>query len=221
MTRRPANPTIVAVLWLAAALVFFIAEGIAAAAVAPPYHYSYTRDFISQLGVPGWTGLAAVMNVGFVLQGALFLAGAVLAVRESTTGHRRSFIVLVTLNALGDLLVATNHDAASVGATAPSAGHWLGTILAIPFGNAAIIVGSGVLAGLVRMRWYRVVSICLGVLGFLSLLILGNAIARPHIGFWERGCVYSILVWQILSAVVLLVRRHADTRAAVLQRGPN
>jgi hypothetical membrane protein len=208
VTRTRTNHEILATVWLAAALVFFIAEAIAAASVSPSY--SYAGHYISELGVPGWTPLAWVMNLAFCLQGVLFLAGAVLASRESTTGRRRLFVVLVAMAALGDVLVATFHgNALAIGDTNAAALHWWGSLLAILGGNAAIIAGSSVVAGLVNRRWYRPVSVILAVLGFLSLLFVGHVVGQRHPGLWERGAVYPMFVWQILSAVLLLRRRQA------------
>jgi len=196
---------------MAAALVFFISEATAAASVSPPY--SYTGHYISELGVPGSTPLAWVMNLGFWLQGILFLAGAVLASRGSATGRRRLFIVLVAMTALGDVLVATFHgNALAAGDTNAAVLHWWGTLLAILGGNAAIIVGSSVVAGLVKTRWYRAVSVSLAVLGYLSLLFVGHAVGQLNPGLWERGAVYPIFMWQMLSAVLLIARQRADTR---------
>jgi hypothetical membrane protein len=211
VTNTRANLEISATVWLAAALVFFISEAIASASVSPSY--SYAADYISELGVPGSTPLAWVMNMGFWLQGILFLAGAVLASRDSATGRRRLFIVLVAITALGDVLVATFHgNALAAGDTNAAALHWWGTLLAILGGNAAIIVGSSVVAGLVKTRWYRAVSVSLAVLGYVSLLFVGHAVGQLHPGLWERGAVYPIFMWQMLSAVLLIARQRADTR---------
>jgi hypothetical protein len=148
------------------------------------------------------------MNLGFCLQGILFLGGAVLATRASATGRRRLFIVLVAMTALGDVLVATFHgDALAAGDNNAAALHWWGALLAILGGNAAIIAGSSVVAGLVKTRWYRAVSVSLAVLGFLSLLFVGHAVGQLHPGLWERGAVYPVFVWQMLSAVLLIARR--------------
>jgi hypothetical membrane protein len=214
VTSIRANSTTLAALWLTAALVFFISEAIAAASIAAPYSYSYASDYISQLGNPGWTPRAVVMNVGLYVQGVLFLIGAVMA-RASATGRRRLFVVLAALYALGIILVATVPS--GVGAPASNLGvlHWLGALLAIFGGNAAIVAGSSVVAGLVEVRWYRKASVVLAILGFVSFLILSQPAARPSLGIWERGSVYSIMLWQILSAVLLLARRRAASPRSV------
>lgn len=212
VTSTRANPATPAILWLTGALVFFVFEAIAAASVAPPYRYSYVSDYISQLGVPGWTPLAAVMNVGLCVQAVLFLVGAVFAARTSATGHRTLFRVLAALYALGLILVASVPFGVGAPATDLSGFHWLGALLAIFLGNAAIVAGSSVVAGLLDVRWYRKVSVALAVLGILSFLILSQPAAQPTLGIWERGSVYSVMLWQMLSAVLLLTEvRHRRT----------
>jgi hypothetical membrane protein len=212
-----ANQMILAAMWLCAALAFFLTEAIAAASVSPSY--SYTRNYISELGVAGATPLAVVMNVGFWLQGLLFLVGAVLAARESTTGRRRLFVVLVAMTALGDVLVATfPGNSAAAGNNTAAALHWLGSLLAILGGNTAIIVGSSVVAGMVKARCYRAASISLALLGFFGLLFLGHAWGQLHPGLWERTAVYPMLFWQVFSAVLLIARRRADIFHSVVRQ---
>lgn len=212
VTSARADPRIPAILWLTAALVFFVFEAIAAASVAPPYRYSYVSDFISQLGVPAWTPLAAVMNVGLCVQGVLFLVGAVFAARMSATGHRTLFRVLAALYAVGLVLVAAVPFGVGAPATDLSGFHWLGALLGIFVGNAAIVTGSSVVGGLMNVRWYRKASVLLAALGILSFLIFSQPAAAPTLGIWERGCVYSLMLWQMLSAVLLLKEvRHRRT----------
>ena len=78
-------------------------------------------------------------------------------------------------------------------------------------GNAAIIAGSSVVAELVTTRWYRAASIVLEVIGLLSLIVIGNPTAQLTPGIWERGAVYTTLIWQIVTAILLYPRRRRDT----------
>jgi hypothetical membrane protein len=152
------------------------------------------------------------MNVGFSLHGLLFLAGAVLVTRVTETGRRRLFLVLVSLYAFGAVLVATFHgDSLAAGDYEGGALHWFGALFTMVGGNAAIIAGSSVVGGLVTVRWYRAASIALGVVGLLSLFIIGNPTAQLTPGIWERGAVYTILCWQIVTAFLVLARRRSDT----------
>ena len=185
-----------AVAWSSAGLAYLTLEGIAAAAFQP--HYSYARNFISDLGVPGdHSPLAWLMNLGFCVQGTLFLVSAALtAPREA-----RLFLSLVTANAIGNVLIAIFHSGPSPTAWV----HAIGAVLAIVCGNAAILAGSRIVSG-----WHRKVSVALGAFGLLSFVLfvteLKASSALP-LGVWERCSVYSITAWQLLTAAWLLNRR--------------
>jgi hypothetical membrane protein len=179
-----------AVAWLAAGLTYLTLEAVAAAAFRP--HYSYAHNLISDLGVPGdHSPLAWLMNLGFCVQGALFLVGAVLA------APRRLFLALAAANAVGNVLIAVFHSG--------TATHALGAVLAIVGGNAAILAGSRIAGG-----WHRKVSIALGAFGLLSFVLfvveLKASSALP-LGAWERCSVYSITAWELFTAAWLLSRR--------------
>lgn len=204
---RPRTLTMVGgVLWIAAALGFFLCEAIAAAAIPA---YSYANNYISVLGVPAWSPRAVLMHIAFYVQAILFLAGAVLVVRGVQAGKAVLFLGLAATNAIGNILVGTVH-------TAPAAGdgfdwHFLGAMLAIVGGNAAILAGSAVLWRAGGLSAYRTVSVALAVLGFgcLVAIWIDKSHAVLPIGIWERGSVYSILIWQTYTGVYLITRRLA------------
>lgn len=193
-----------AVLWISAALVFLVVEGLAAAAVQPSY--SYATGYISDLGVPAWSPRAALMNSAFWVQGLMFLAGAVLIAR--TAGRGRLFVLLTVINAVGNILVAVAHGGSALVANGYAWMHVLGACLVFVAGNAAILFGSWVVAPMVALKGYRAVSVTLAIIGFVCLATLSITTSRAGLpsGVPERGTVYSILVWQILTGVVLLVR---------------
>src|SRR5581483_7163371 len=64
--------------WLVAAAGYLALEAVAACGTWP--NYSYTRDYISDLGIPSASPFAYLMNTAFCLQGTLFLLGAILVV---------------------------------------------------------------------------------------------------------------------------------------------
>lgn len=175
--------------WLSAATTYLVLEAVAAAAFRPSY--SYTDNMISDLGVPSQASVAWVMNTAFCVQGALFLAGAVLA------GGSRSLRALAAANAVGNVVIACFHSG--------SATHAVGAVLAIVGGNAAVLAGSSLIGG-----WHRRVSIGLGVVGLLSFAVFVYGLKHSGVGplgVWERGSVYSITVWQLLTAAALFSRR--------------
>lgn len=207
--------TAVAVLWISAAVTFVAFEALAAAAVPS---YSYTVQYISVLGVPEWSPRASLMNWAFYLQGALFLAGAILAVRAVRgpwTGA--AFLLLTATNAVGNFLVGYVHGFSPLWNGGYEWLHGLGASLAIGGGNAAIVVGSAVVGRAVPMRWYRPTGMLIGVTGLVIAAMLQTyskwAGDFAHIGLVERACVYTIMTWQIFTGIVLLIRPRLDTAA--------
>jgi len=204
--------------WIGAAVGFLVLEAVAAAAAVPSY--SYAENYISALGVPARSPLAAAMNTAFYAEGILFLVGAVLVVRGTGARHSWLFLSLVATNTVGNIGVATVHGGSGLAANGWAWLHGLGAVLAIVAGNAAIVAGSSCLAQSVGVWWYRAVSIGLAVLGFLGLVMLVRAFSTPATsvpqqGVWERMSAYSTLIWQMLSGVLLItdVTRRVSARS--------
>jgi hypothetical membrane protein len=191
-----------AALWGAAAVAYLLLEALSAAVFEPDY--SYLRSYISDLGVSG--PRASLMHMAFYLQGILFLLGALLIVPVPRARSARLFLGLVAANAVGNLVVGTVHSGTT---------HVVGAALAIAGGNLAILVGSAVVGAVVGLPWYRGVSGVIGALGLLCLAVLTlSSLAMTArvsaAGVWERGSVYSITMWQLLTAVGLLIgSRHS------------
>jgi hypothetical membrane protein len=208
--------SVAAVLWISAAVIFLGFEAIAAAAVPA---YSYTAKYISVLGVPEWSPRATLMNWGFYLQGTLFLAGAIAAVRVIRwRWTAAAFLLLAVTNATGNILVGFVHGFSPLWNDGYEWLHGLGASLAIGGGNAAVVVGSVVVGRAVSVRWYRPAAMMIGVAGLVFAAMLTTygkwAVDFSHIGLVERACVYTILVWQIFSGIVLLARPRVDTAAS-------
>jgi len=183
--------------WGVAAVGYVLLEAISAAGFEPDY--SYLHNYISDLGVAG--PRAYLMHAAFYLQGILFLLGALLIVPVARNRSARLFLGLVSANAVGNLVVGTVHSGKA---------HVVGAALAIVGGNLAILVGSAVLGAVVGRRWYRGVSVLVGALGILCLGVLtvnslANSAHAAAAGAWERGSVYSITIWQLLTAAALLI----------------
>ena len=184
-----------AVAWLSAGLAYLTLEGIAAAAFRP--HYSYAHNFISDLGIPsGNSPLAWLMNTAFCVGGALFLVGAILAVRAVEARKAGLFLTLAAANAVGNLLIAAFHSGPASHAKqntlgcAPSARCWRSS-----GGNAAILAGSRIVSG-----WHRKVSVALrasSLLSFALFVVALKASSTLPLGILERCSVYSITAWRI------------------------
>ena len=186
--------------WLTAGIAYVGLEAFAAAAEPG---YRYTHDFISDLGRPT-SPLHPLMNTAFALQGTLFVIGAVLLSRTKA----RSFLACAAANAIGNVVVAcVPSGSAGIGWV-----HVAGAVLAIVGGNAAILAGLGTTGTLGLPRAHRIASILLAALGLSSFVLLAIAsttstsILVPD-AVWERASVYTIITWQVATAVLLLTRR--------------
>ena len=196
-----------AVIWLVGAAVYLVSEAIAAASFPG---YSYVADYISDLGA------AAVMNIGaFILHGSLFLVGAIVISRACPTlgWVGWSFVLAAAANAIGNILVGTFRSGMPV--TAGHANwHAIGAGMAIVGGNTAVIIagfGSGRIGA---PRSYRLASFGIGVVGIACLLTLiidgANGSRVLPVGVVERGSVYSIVVWEIMTGAAILCRRPSS-----------
>ena len=155
-----------AVIWLVGAVVYLVTEAVAAAGLPG---YSYTNDYISDLGV------AAVMNIGaFIVHGSLFLLGAIVISRACAAPGWAgwSFVLAAAANAVGNILVGLFRSGTAEAAA--NHGHWhvIGAGLALVGGNVAAVIAG---IGSRRMgapRAYRRASVAFGAMGIACLLAL-------------------------------------------------
>ncbi|CAN5596282.1 hypothetical protein BH09ACT7_BH09ACT7_17820 [soil metagenome] len=188
-------------IWLSGATVYLVCEAVAAAGFPG---YSYAANYISDLGV------SPVMNVGaFMAHGTLFLLGAAVAVRcyPGTGLVGGAFVPAAAANALGNVLVGTFRSG-----MAPTSANWhlVGAALALVGGNVAVI-----LAGIGGRRVgappaYVRASVGLGAVGLASqvALIINGASGFVPVGVLERGAVYSIIGWELMTGFAILCRRR-------------
>ncbi|KQY03902.1 hypothetical protein ASD37_23990 [Mycobacterium sp. Root135] len=190
------NARIAAACWTVAGVAYL---GLEAAAAAAHPGYRYATNFISDLGRPD-SPLSHLMNTAFVVQGTLFFAASV-ALTRARRSHIGVFVACAAANAVGNVVVAM----------VPSGGagiawvHVSAAAVAIVGGNAAILAGHRMVS---ESRWYRLTSVGLAALGFLafSVLAVGAVTASTIVlpgAVWERTCVYTIIGWQLLSALRL------------------
>ena len=207
-TNRAQLARVGAAAWIVGALAYLGVEKLAAANVKG--HYSYIHHYISVLGVPAWGRFAYLMNGAFYLQGALLFVGAVLVSRAA--GRRAVFFLLFALaGAVGFFLVATVHGGSPLAKDDGMQWHMAGALLAFIGGNATIVAGSATVARAVDGSWwYRTVSLLIAAAGFIAFFSLANynvwGYRYAPVGITERIPVYSVLAWQVFSAVVLLTR---------------
>ncbi|MFI5883352.1 DUF998 domain-containing protein [Streptomyces sp. NPDC051554] len=212
MSRKIWLPLGAAVLVLNA-VQWVVSEAVAAAAWTNPV-YSYATNYISDLGVPDCgtkfqdrvicSPDHALVNTSFIVQGVLFAAGVILLAVPLLTGRaRRVVVALAGAHAVGFLLVGLFHGSAS-GPGYSLGLHVGGAAVAIVCANTIVIM-AGSLKSLQLPRAYRVFSIAIGALGLLSEA--GVGVSTSTAGIFERGGVYSWLLWSVVTGVSLLVRQ--------------
>lgn len=171
--------------------------------------YRWTIDAISELGVPetrfaGGDAFAAtkhaVMNATFVGTGLrALLAGLVLAPFVPRRA-RRTVLGLVVAYGVGTVVVGLF----PTGMPSPRAGvHGVGAVLTILGGSLLLLALAVSLSGR-----YRRLALVTAALGLLSLA--GSVCGVLQIGGFglvERIAVYSVLVWQVLAGIAVLVSR--------------
>jgi hypothetical protein len=116
--------------------------------------------------------------------------------------------VLALLHGVGFVLVGLFHGSQD----GPSAGlviHVAAAAVGILCANTLVIM-AGSVRGIARPAAYRVFSIAVGVLGLLSEAL--TPLSARTAGLFERGGVYSWLLWSLVTGVLLLVtqRRQAS-----------
>lgn len=205
-------------LWIVAGGAYLVLEAVAAAAFRP--HYSYADNYISDLGVTSPavlhgrqvdSPLAYLMNTAFYLQGTFFFLAATLLVCAIRPRRPGLFISFAALNAVGNILVGTIHSGPAAEADGTAWLHAAGAVGAIAGGNLAILAGSALVRKAGAPQWYRAASLALAAVGLLSftMFAIGSTTAAVQLlpaGVWERGSVYSIIVWQMLTGGYLLHR---------------
>lgn len=209
------------------ALLYVVAEAITAAAWQSPA-YSYSYNYISDLGVPDLdtfegrvidSPLHWVMNTGFVVHGVLFVL-AILLLRDVFVGKatRRTIVVLAFVHGIGIALVGLFHGSQQAVEDGTSVLHGAGALLAIIGGNAAFITaGIALIAGrvnvaaLVRSRVLGGTFVAFGVLGIAAFGYLLATAGSAYDGIPERIAVYTVMAAEIIAATAL-ISRTGETR---------
>lgn len=195
---------------MAAGISYLAVEAIAASRLPG---YSYLHDVVSDLGRPA-SPLSWWMNAAFRVQGLAFVVtGAVLVATARPKRGAFTFTVCACLYGAGSVLVGLVPSGA--GGT-PQLLHVAGATAAIAGGNLALITAGA--AGLpTRSTTDRILGYALGALGLAAAAaLIGTDIAE---GALERAAIYSIIAWQVVAGVGLLLSRdptgdrRADERA--------
>jgi hypothetical membrane protein len=205
-----------ALVWLLSGTSYLAAEAIAASGFS---NYSYAANFVSDLGVPYHgvflgrelnSTLAPVMNYGgFILHGVLFvLAGSIaLPALGATAWVRRGLSWIFALYLLGSCLLGLVPGGNREAAAGLFPLHVLGAVLCIAGGNLAVVTLALHLRRRLASPLYSAATAALIVCALLGVSLL---LALPHTplsGAYERGCVYPIMAWELLTGAWLLATR--------------
>jgi hypothetical membrane protein len=155
--------------------------------------------------------LHPLMNGSFIAEGILFAVAILILSHLITRDRVRAAVrVLAVLHGIGFVLVGLFHGSQS----GPDAGLIIHVSAAgvgiISANTIAILVG--VNRPLAAPAPYRIFSIAVAALGFLSETLV--AVSTSTAGLFERGGVYSWLLWSLVTGILLLVyarRRHGAT----------
>lgn len=219
---------IAGVLLVAGPAIFLFAEFIAAAAWTDP-GYSYTYDFISDLGVKGPSTLFGqfmqsplywVMNTGFFLFGLVILAG--IAVLRGVTGWRRwALVVPAVVLAGGGVLLSLFPGSGEAMADGTGDFHALGAFAGFLGANLlAILLG--------RMSWrlgftpgIGTALVVVGVVGIAStvgylasIVLAGGDTTVGVIGLIERGATHPFLIGVLCAGASILRHQAPDPAEA-------
>lgn len=210
-----------AICWLLAAVVYLLAEAVAATAFPD---YSYAANYISDLGVPDVemlgnrhidSPLHVVINIAFIVHGILFAIAALCLTRGRRFPLRRTFVALTFVHALGMVLIAMVNGGQHNYSLGLAWVHLLGAFFAFFGGHlSAICIGISLLLSR-RSRIGGLVSIGIGLIGILGIVMLQADVRvvpgtlLPD-GVWERIGMYAIVAWEVTAGIVLLSLRHSQ-----------
>ena len=217
------------VLWLLAGSFYLTCETIAAAGFPG---YSYAHNYISDLGVPYdgmihgralHSSLAQLMNFGgFIVDGTFYglaTVAASWAIFRSGRGRAGAgFLMLGLIHAVGTILVGSVPNGPREVALGFAPIHLIGAAMSIIGGNAALLAAAGCSRRFGAPVAYRMTCVVLGLFGFASLALLeaGGLTGRAILpdGLLERGAVYPITAWEIMTGAAVLL----GNRGKVLYR---
>ncbi|MBC7519430.1 MAG: DUF998 domain-containing protein [Microbacteriaceae bacterium] len=196
--------------------VYVIIEVLAARAwVNPPYNWAL--NYISDLGYSDCarvlgrqicSPLHPLMNLGFMIQGLVFVIGALLVVRVIVERRSLRWIVdtLLVTSGVGTFFVGVFHQSLALSAAGLNWLHFTAATLAIGPGNVGIVLLGILAARTIHWRSYGIAILSVGLIGVVSsLLLVAGFDFGIGKGFIERIAVYPLNTWTIGSGVGLTV----------------
>ena len=202
-----------ALIFLINGLFYLTGEYVAALGTGYSLKEVYLRNFISSLGVypnlivegvpVGFSKLAIIMNIDFIVTGIGFLVAYYLLIFKILKSKKYNLLYLITpvLFAVGSVLVGVYQG----GVPSEDGLHGLGARLSFLGGNLTLII-SGV-SLFKNRKGYSVVSIILGLIGLISASFMNNALTNnlsEVVAIYERLTVYPITIWQLMTGLTFL-----------------
>ena len=202
-----------ALIFLINGLFYLTGEYVAALGTGYSLKEVYLRNFISSLGVypnlivegvpVGFSKLAIIMNIDFIVTGIGFLVAYYLLIFKILKSKKYNLLYLITpvLFAVGSVLVGVYQG----GVPSEDGLHGLGARLSFLGGNLTLII-SGV-SLFKNRKGYSIVSIILGFIGLISASFMNNALTNnltEVVAIYERLTVYPITIWQLMTGLTFL-----------------
>ena len=198
---------VAATLWIVAGVWYLLTEAVVAAHLSG---YSYSTDYISDLGQPLRSPMATWMNGAFIAQGVAFAVAAAVMVAVMPRGRgSAAFLAGSLIYGLGSVVVGV-FPSGGTGTVALM--HVGGATAAILAGNLTILTAGAVLLRRRRFRAVGSAGATLGVIGVLAgaMLVVSSGLGAGTAlgpGAWERAAIYTIIGWQLVAGVCALVFR--------------
>ena len=190
-----------------AGILYLIFEAIAALAWENP-RYSYTYNYISDLGIPIVTEymghainspLYFFMNMAFIINGFLFAIGIFL-ITSSLQKNKLALRILAMIYGLGVCVVGLFPGYDWWGEVY----HGFGALAAIGIGNIAIMCIGVVFGRYFKNTFLSIISVVFCVVGISAFVIFMGSEGSLIIGLWERIAVYTVIMWQPIFGGILL-----------------
>ena len=197
-------------------IIYLIGEFIAAVGTGFPLGEVYSKHFISSLGVypylvvdgvpNGFSKLAILMNIDFIVTGIGFLIAYYLLIFEKVRVRKLGILFILTplIFAIGSVLVGLYQG----GVPSEDGLHGLGARLSFLCGNFTVLISGIVLFS--QNKKYGAVSILLGIIGLVSAGFMNNAINNnlsEVVAIYERMTVYPITMWQLITGIIFLKKK--------------
>ena len=195
---------------------YLIGEFIVAVGTGFPLGEVYSKHFISSLGVyphlvvngvpNGFSKLAILMNIDFVVTGIVFFIAYYLLVFEKLKIRRFGFLFIITplIFTIGSVLVGLYQG----GVPSEDGLHGLGARLSFLGGNFTVLLNGVALFR--ENKKYAVVSIVLGIIGLISAGFMNNVINNnlsDVVTIYERMTIYPITLWQLMTGIVFFKKK--------------